>query len=440
MSNQNLALCSAPSASFAGSPNPTFFTELRAFLQKNLLHLTLTGTLDIRSLIEQNAKDEKLLEANLGGPDNNRFGVMAKDDAMRDDEHDYYTPNSLEKISKTAQASCSSSTGKCGGKTCKNRGRKRARSSNRPSKKSGGFVSILEVTIIDNLFADRKEFNDDISKRNIEQCEDMNGMFQDAEQFNIEMIKNWDLSRKKADGMFEVRVTGGTTMKWINEKKFHNILLKVAVEEWCEDRSAAKAKYGHISDWNVSEVTSMKDLFYQKDRFNDDISRWNVGQVEDMAAMFQLAREFNQDLSGWNVEKCKNMKLMFNGIKKFASPNPNMDTIVNWELMSEVTSMKDIFADQGEFNEDISRWNVDRVESMNNMFYEAKSFNQDLSGWNVDGVEDMCGMFCLANLFNQDISGWNVDKCTGTRSMFKGAESFNQNLSGWKVEKCTDMS
>lgn len=66
------------------------------------------------------------------------------------------------------------------------------------------------------------------------------------------------ISRKKADGMFEVRVTGGTTMKWINEKKFHNNLLKVAVEEWCEDRSAAKAKYGHISDWNGEILSRAK--------------------------------------------------------------------------------------------------------------------------------------------------------------------------------------
>jgi len=49
-----------------------------------------------------------------------------------------------------------------------------------------------------------------------------------------------------------------------------------AVEEWCEDPAAAKAKYGPIASWNTSAVTSMVDLFCGKANFNEDISRWNV--------------------------------------------------------------------------------------------------------------------------------------------------------------------
>ncbi|GMI16788.1 hypothetical protein TrLO_g2134 [Triparma laevis f. longispina] len=46
-----------------------------------------------------------------------------------------------------------------------------------------------------------------------------------------------------------------------------------------------------------------------------------------MGAMFAGAESFNQDLSKWNIEKCKNMYGMFYGAKKF-----NIDSVKNWDL------------------------------------------------------------------------------------------------------------
>ena len=74
-----------------------------------------------------------------------------------------------------------------------------------------------------------------------------------------------------------------------------------AVNEWCSDPKAAEEKYGHIRDWDVSKVTSMKELFKDKKDFNDDLSRWDVSNVTDMYCMFRNATSFNSDLSGWNV-------------------------------------------------------------------------------------------------------------------------------------------
>ena len=55
--------------------------------------------------------------------------------------------------------------------------------------------------------------------------------------------------------------------------------IKKAVNDWCEDPVKATAKYGHISKWNTSLVTNMKELFEDKNDFNDDISKWNVSSV-----------------------------------------------------------------------------------------------------------------------------------------------------------------
>ncbi|GMH57388.1 hypothetical protein TL16_g02367 [Triparma laevis f. inornata] len=43
--------------------------------------------------------------------------------------------------------------------------------------------------------------------------------------------------------------------------KFGNDDLKAAAREWCKDSGKAEAKYGHISGWDTSEMTSMDGLF-----------------------------------------------------------------------------------------------------------------------------------------------------------------------------------
>ena len=58
--------------------------------------------------------------------------------------------------------------------------------------------------------------------------------------------------------------------------------IKDAVNKWCDNPVAATVKYGHISKWNTSLVTNMKELFQDKSDFNDDISKWDVSSVTSM--------------------------------------------------------------------------------------------------------------------------------------------------------------
>ena len=87
------------------------------------------------------------------------------------------------------------------------------------------------------------------------------------------------------------------------------------VNEWCDDPVAATVRYGHISKWNTSLVTNMKELFKGKNDFNDDISKWDVSNVTDTSEMFYneyaLTGSFNGDISGWDVSSVTNMELMF---------------------------------------------------------------------------------------------------------------------------------
>ena len=76
---------------------------------------------------------------------------------------------------------------------------------------------------------------------------------------------------------------------------------------WCFDRAEAEEQYGHLSDWDVSSVTDMSELFKAKEipdacktrfdgksLFNDDISRWDVSNVTNMSCMFEKAHALNQ--------------------------------------------------------------------------------------------------------------------------------------------------
>ena len=129
--------------------------------------------------------------------------------------------------------------------------------------------------------------------------------------------------------------------------------IKAAVKAWCGewvwdygqnkpvckvrgDPVAAEREYGHISQWDTEQVTSMYELFKYMRDFNEDISRWRVHNVRDMWCMFNRAYNFDGDLSQWRVEN---------------------------------------------------------VETMRSMFHTATSFNQDLSGWDVRKVKTMRFMF-----------------------------------------------
>ncbi|RYH02877.1 BspA family leucine-rich repeat surface protein [archaeon] len=216
---------------------------------------------------------------------------------------------------------------------------------------------------------------------------------------------------------------------------FTNDTLRQAVTKWCSKDSRAKAdkEYGHISTWNTSQVTSMRELFIEKRDFNDDISQWNVSKVTSMKSMFYSAHAFNQSIGSWDVSKVTDMGFMFCDAHAFNQP------IGSWDV-SKVTDMSAMFSNARSFNQPIGSWDVSKVTSMNAIFYSARSFNQLISSWDVSKVTSMNAMFYNAYAFNQPIGSWDVSKVTDMIAMFSNARSFNQPIGSWDVSKVTDMS
>ena len=189
---------------------------------------------------------------------------------------------------------------------------------------------------------------------------------------------------------------------------------------------------GDLSSWDVSSVTDMSGMFYDAQAFNRYIGSWNVSSVTDMSGMFHYTRAFNQSLYSWNVSSVTDMSEMFYGAQAFNQP------LGSWDV-SSVTDMTWMFASTSSFDGDLSSWNVSSVTSMYGMFTGASSFDGDLSSWDVSSVTNMSEMFYNTQAFNQPLDSWNVSSVTDMSIMFAEASSFNGNLSSWDVSSVTNM-
>ena len=111
----------------------------------------------------------------------------------------------------------------------------------------------------------------------------------------------------------------------------NNRNIKIAVNDWMQNAEKAEAKYGHISNWNTSKVTTMKKLFFKVPLFNQPIGDWDVSNVTDMSYMFRndgmdIGSAFNQPIGNWDLSNVNNISFMFYDAITF---NQNLS---NWDI------------------------------------------------------------------------------------------------------------
>ena len=168
----------------------------------------------------------------------------------------------------------------------------------------------------------------------------------------------------------------GETEEWL--ENIQGILARrsdadihAAAKAWLENWEEAETRYGPIKEWDVSQVTNMKELFrVTKDNedaaenFNGvkaDLSKWDTSNVTNMFRMFQNCRAFDGDLSKWQTGNVTNMGQMFHGAHSF--------------------------------NSDLGNWNTGNVTNMSMMFFGARAFKRNLGKWDTSKVTDMESMF-----------------------------------------------
>ena len=169
-------------------------------------------------------------------------------------------------------------------------------------------------------------------------------------------------------------------------------------------RGAANMQHDASDAPDLSAQPAVLNMFYKTKTFDSNLSNWDVSEMISLRYMFNKAYSFNGVISDWNVSK--------------------------------VTDMTYMFSDASNFNGDLSDWDVSKVTYMTNMFTDATSFNGDISDWDVSSVERMYGMFAGASSFARNLAGWDVSSVSGVysmTSMFSGATSFNRNLGPWFI-------
>ena len=146
----------------------------------------------------------------------------------------------------------------------------------------------------------------------------------------------------------------------INRTPLTNSNIQTAVNTWIADTSILEYG-GYISNWDVSQVTNMINLFKDKTSFNENISGWNVSNVTNMREMFRMCRAFNQNISSWNT--------------------------------SNVTTMFSMFLNANSFNQNLNSWDVSSVTTISYMFRHAEAFNQPLNNWDLSSCTNITRVF-----------------------------------------------
>ena len=132
------------------------------------------------------------------------------------------------------------------------------------------------------------------------------------------------------------------------------------------------------------------------------------------------ATAFNQDISNWDVSTVINMNQMFRNADAFNQP------IGNWDV-SSVTDMGNMFLQAVNFNQDISNWDVSTVINLVGMFNQATQFNQNLSNWefnsfnyddfisnsglDINNYDALLEAFVNQNLVNENLNAQNLVYC-----------------------------
>ena len=164
------------------------------------------------------------------------------------------------------------------------------RSKNQISPANAATSCTSDITNMNNLFHNAREFNADISHWDTSSVTSMGLMFASADNFNQD-IGNWDTSSVRDMSAMFVSASGFNQDigNWDTS----------SVSSMNSMFNGADVFNQDIGDWDTSSVSNMRHMFVDASAFNQDIGNWDTGNVIDMGAMLNNATDFNQDLSSW---------------------------------------------------------------------------------------------------------------------------------------------
>ena len=169
---------------------------------------------------------------------------------------------------------------------------------------------------------------------------------------------------------------------------------------------------------------------------------------------FNFGRIARQNWEGdWDAffDSAVDTPALFGSLRLGYSGAVGTTSVFNTWDTSNIGDMVECFA-YGDFNCDISNWDVGSVSAFDSMFYSNATFNQDISNWNVGARREvyknygagiyMEYMFLNADAFNQNLDNWNMTDVRTVYQAFAGA-SFNNGGTyriDWDLRRCAHFT
>ena len=219
---------------------------------------------------------------------------------------------------------------------------------------------------------------------------------------------------------------------------------------------ASNMNPANINDWDVSNMTSFNNTFFNAASFNQDLNKWDMSNITTFGALgFRGCTVFNGNVDNWDLSGltsgmanmwmfCRNFNRDISTKSISAEDSPTGIAYTAWDIGGNpnITSFTNMFYQAstayGDFNQDITNWDTSNIISMKYMFLNNKSFNQPIGVWDVSSVTNMQFMVGSALAFNQNCSAWNlstsltnIDRFGFNNSM--SDDNWTDTLVGWAV-------
>jgi surface protein len=148
----------------------------------------------------------------------------------------------------------------------------------------------------------------------------------------------------------------------------------------------------------------MTQMFYGCTGFNQPIGSWDLSNVTTIQDMFRYANVFDQDIGAWDVSNVTTMYALF-------YPGPSL------------------FNNGG--SSSIGNWNTSKVTNIDYMLYNADAFDQDLSNWIVTGLTSSASNFMRnanglsTTNYDRTLSGWSSQLLNNSISINFGGSQYS---------------
>ena len=247
-----------------------------------------------------------------------------------------------------------------------------------------------------------------------ERAKDISGIFNGCEKLSNINVSNWNVSNV-------------TSM----EQAFaNNFLLKsLDLSNWdmsnCENsqmmfyNDTALTSIGNTNNWSVSKITTTHSMFEGCSKLQSlDTSKWVFSNLTNADSMFNNCQSLTKlDVSNWGMGKNIHFGFMFN----YCFALSTLD-VSKWDT-SSANNFNSMFSEcRNLTNLDVSNWKTSNVTQAVNTFLNCKKLTKvAVENWDMSNVEDLGGMFAYCSgITSLDISKWNAPKLIEINNTFNG--------------------